>query len=600
MNKPLFSKIIYGITILLAVVSMVCFINGDIRYNHLNKDRLQHIQFIGTFHIGNDREEQPLTVENLNKVGAVEDLTMTGHVCEDVEENEQLFIYLRRISVEVYKNGIHIYSYGGNGTHLPNVRSAGNVWCSFFSEGLSTEDELTLKFHNPYPRNSAKIYSVCLQRFYVGDKMELFLHMIGKQLHIVVICMLILLSGIELLILGVTLRIMHIQQEYAIFYCGMFFIASSIWLLVDYSYISLIIPRGMTLDVVDTLVFMSIPILGLGYGQNYLNNIKIKKIFFALEHILLFTAILYMVLQGFGMVDGEMMQELFMFLLPVTLGITFICLFTDIRKNEDACTRLVLFSGMLLIIAGTVGYIWYEISGIYGITLFGVGLGGFALIQYVIVMLKFKERHTAWVKTRDLEKELVESRVAIMLSQIQPHFLYNSISCIQELCLMEPRKAYDALAQFAHFLRGNMDSLTSTEPIPFEQELRHVKNYLALEKIRFDERLSVVYQIDEEGFFIPALTIQPMVENAVRYGISKKRTGGTVTISTHRREDKIVVTIADDGVGFDLSKPIGRSDGRSHIGIENVRKRLKSQCNGRLEINSSPKGTVVDIFLPVN
>ena len=84
------------------------------------------------------------------------------------------------------------------------------------------------------------------------------------------------------------------------------------------------------------------------------------------------------------------------------------------------------------------------------------------MIQYVIVMLKFKERHTAWVKTRDLEKELVESRVAIMLSQIQPHFLYNSISCIQELCLMEPRKAYDALAQFAHFLRGNMDSLTST------------------------------------------------------------------------------------------------------------------------------------------
>ena len=91
-----------------------------------------------------------------------------------------------------------------------------------------------------------------------------------------------------------------------------------------------------------------------------------------------------------------------------------------------------------------------------------------------------------------------------------------------------------------------------------------------------------------------------MVENAVRYGISKKRAGGTVTISTHRREDKIVVTIADDGVGFDLSKPVGPSGGRSHIGIENVRKRLKSQCNGRLEVNSSPKGTVVDIFLPVN
>ncbi len=600
MNKSLFSKIVYGVAILLAVVTMVCFINGDIRYNHLNKDRLHHIQFMGTFHIGEDGEEQPLTVENLNKSGAVEDLTMTGHVCEDVEENEQLFIYLRRISVEVYKNGVHIYSYGGNDTHLPNVRSAGNVWCSFFSEGLSTEDELILKFHNPYPRNSAKVYALCLQRFYVGDKMELFLHMIGKKLHIVIICLLIFLLGIELLILGVTLRIMRIRQEYAIFYCGLLFIASSVWLLIDYSYISLIIPRGMTLDVADTLVFMSIPILGLGYGQSYLKNTKIKKIFFVLEHMLLLSTIIYMVLQGFGILDGEMMQELYMFLLPAVFSIIFICLLIDIRKNEDVCARLVLFSGILLIISGTIGYIWYEISDVYGATLFGVGLGGFALIQYMIVMFKFKGRHETWVKTRDLEKELVESRVAIMLSQIQPHFLYNSISCIQELCLMEPKKAYDALAQFAHFLRGNMDSLTSTEPIPFEQELRHVKNYLALEKIRFDERLSVVYQIEEEGFFIPALTIQPMVENAVRYGISKKRAGGMITISTRRRDDEIVVTITDDGVGFDLSKPVGRSDGRSHIGIENVKNRLKSQCNGRLEISSSPKGTIVTIFLPVS
>lgn len=598
MIKKRISRVIYGLAFVLAVLTIIWFFAGDIRYNDLDKSQLRHVKISGTFHVGRDGEEQVLLAEALEQVKAAEDLTITGHFSENIEENEQIFIYLRRISIEVYKNGVLLYSYGEEKNHLPMVRSAGNVWCSFLSDGIRTEDELTIKFHNPYPRNSSKVYQLCMQRIYVGDKMQLFLHMAGKKLHTIIVCLLIFLFGIELLIISVTLRGMRIQGDEAIFHCGMLFLVSSIWLLIDYSYISLLFPYGMTIDVLDTLVFISIPVLALRYGQSYLKTEEIKWIFFVLEHMILLISGLYMVLQWFGIMDGEMMQELFMFMLPLILGIIVISLIYDIRKNEDVTARLVLISGIFLIISGGVGYICYEVSGVYGASLLGIGLTIFAFIQYMVVMIKFRNRYQEWIRSRDLEKELMESKIAIMLSQIQPHFLYNSISCIQELCLLEPKKAYDALAQFAHFLRGNMDSLTSTRPIPFEQELRHVKNYLALEKIRFEERLSVEYQIEEEGFFIPALTIQPIVENAVRYGISKKKSGGTVMITSRSDGEEIVVTVSDDGVGFDTTQFIDKKDGRSHVGMENVRNRLKSQCNGRLEVTSSPEGTTVRIILP--
>lgn len=90
----------------------------------------------------------------------------------------------------------------------------------FFSDGIGTEDELIIKFHNPYPGNSSKIYALCMQRFYVGDNMQLFLHMTGKNMHTIIACMLFLF-GIELLIIAITLQIMRIQRDGAIFYWGM-------------------------------------------------------------------------------------------------------------------------------------------------------------------------------------------------------------------------------------------------------------------------------------------------------------------------------------------------------------------------------------------
>lgn len=600
MKKEYVFRLTYFVVACLALAIFTVVFVKDTRTSQLNQSKLRCVEFSGIFSTDEGKTSQNLTVEALEEVGAVENLTVTGHFSEDIEKNEQMFIYLRRISVEIFQNGKLIYSYGGDGTHLPILRTAGSVWGNFYSEGISSEDEITIKFHNPYPRNSSKIYALCIQRFFVGDRYELLLHMMKNNIYTIVSCGLIFLMGIVLLFLALTLKMMSIKNVRVVFDCGMMFIVISMWVLMDYSYISLLIPLGMTIDVLDTIAVLSIPTLALRYVRDFMIT-GIRHVLGVLEYVLLLATGIYLLLQARGVIDGEIMQEIFLIGVPLLLGITFVCLALEMKKNPKGEARLVMGSSIFFILFGVFGYIWYEISDVHGTSLVGVGLVGSAVAQYIILIKHMWAIYKESVRAREMEKELMESKMAIMISQIQPHFLYNSISSIQELCLCEPKKAYDALAQFAHFLRGNMDSLGSTRPIPFEQELRHVKNYLALEKIRFEERLNVVYDLAEEGFFMPALTLQPIVENAVRYGISKKKEGGTVTISTYSTEKEVVVTIADDGVGFDVEGVKNIQDGRTHIGMDNVRKRLKSQCKGRMKVNSVVgKGTVVQLILPKN
>lgn len=196
------------------------------------------------------------------------------------------------------------------------------------------------------------------------------------------------------------------------------------------------------------------------------------------------------------------------------------------------------------------------------------------------------------------ELELVQSRTAIMMSQIQPHFLYNSLLGIKQLCDTEPVKASEALEHFSYFLRGNLYSISDPKLIPFEKELTHVRDYLYLEVMRFEERITARWEISFTDFLLPSLTLQPIVENAIRHGITKKEEGGTLTIKNEKTADSVLITITDDGAGFDTAAPLDES--RPHIGLENVRRRLEIQCGGSLSIRSVPgKGTTVIISLPL-
>lgn len=227
----------------------------------------------------------------------------------------------------------------------------------------------------------------------------------------------------------------------------------------------------------------------------------------------------------------------------------------------------------------------------FGISLLPAGIA----ISLLLICINVQTEQELRLERK--ENELAQARVDIMLSQIQPHFLYNSLTVIRQLCDADPAQAKEAIRDFAQFLRGNMDSLKSKAPIPFEQELSHVENYLALERQRFQERLRVVYDIQARSFAIPPLTLQPIVENAVRHGVLKRENGGTVTIRSGESDMAWLVTVEDDGVGIQSA---AQTDGeRTHIGIENVRERLGALCNGTLELHSQPGvGTTALISIP--
>ena len=227
----------------------------------------------------------------------------------------------------------------------------------------------------------------------------------------------------------------------------------------------------------------------------------------------------------------------------------------------------------------------------YGVYLLLITTSVSIMTMFVLIMMAQVERYC------EKERQVSNLQADILLSQIQPHFLYNALTAIYRLCDSKPQKAKEAVSEFAKYLRGNLDSLKQNAPIPFADEFNHIKAYLALEKIRYDDDLEVVYDIKASEFFIPALTVQPLIENAVNHGISDLPHGGTVTLSTREFPDYYEIRVSDNGIGFDPDKL--PQDGKSHIGISNVRSRIEMMCHGRLDIVSEAgKGTTATITIP--
>ena len=211
-------------------------------------------------------------------------------------------------------------------------------------------------------------------------------------------------------------------------------------------------------------------------------------------------------------------------------------------------------------------------------------------IEVLFVFLSV-EKNLELSKQKEKNKD---AQVKIMLSQIQPHFIYNSLSAISTLIPIEPDKAQEALDNFTEYLRRNLSSLTEEKLIPFKDELRHIETYVALEKLRFEDRINVIYDLKVKDFSVPSLSIQPIIENAIKHGILKKLSGGTVIFKTYETEKSYVVEVIDDGAGFNMDDVALEEN--KHFGINNIKYRITKMCKGNIEINSEiNKGTHVVI-----
>ena len=220
-----------------------------------------------------------------------------------------------------------------------------------------------------------------------------------------------------------------------------------------------------------------------------------------------------------------------------------------------------------------------------------------------VIVLKFIPGNiNAVAKAKELEMEkivlnaeLAESRISTMMSQIRPHFIYNTLGSIEQLCDLDPKKAGELVHDFAKYLRGNFGELDNPKPILMSKEMDHVHHYVSIENVRFPD-MTFTFEMNSEDFRIPALTVQPIVENAIKHGLMKLQKGGTIHVVSYETETDYCVCVADDGVGFDTSLLL---DERKHVGLRNIRERLKALVNGIIEIDSKVGvGTTVLIKIP--
>ena len=193
------------------------------------------------------------------------------------------------------------------------------------------------------------------------------------------------------------------------------------------------------------------------------------------------------------------------------------------------------------------------------------------------------------------EKALTESRISTMMSQIRPHFIYNTLGSIEQLCELHPETAAKLVHNFAHYLRGNFSELDNTAPIRLSQEIDHTKYYVNIEQIRFPD-IEVIFDLRSDDFLLPALSVQPLVENAIKHGLMKLEKGGTVIVYSFETETHYFVSVEDNGAGFDTSVLL---DEKKNIGLRNIRGRLESMLDGTLTVDSTPGvGTKVTISIP--
>ena len=258
---------------------------------------------------------------------------------------------------------------------------------------------------------------------------------------------------------------------------------------------------------------------------------------------------------------------------------------TRVHKTRKQLDFIVLFTALLAIFSATITIV-LKLRSSYTSEAYIIG----AALYFMY--LSYDKGATEAIKH---EREMQDKTTALMLSQIQPHFIYNTLSTIQVLCELDPEKAARTVGDFSQYLRMHTDALSKTGPVPVSEEIRHAMAYADIEMTRF-ENVKVLFIIKDKDFKIPVLTIQPMIENAIKYGV-RAREEGKVEVITYKKDDKHYIVIKDNGIGFNTDRIV--NDGKTHVGIDNVKTRVINMVHGTFTIESELNhGTTVTITVP--
>lgn len=595
MNKKYIKLLSILLPILLGIICIALVIKNN---NQAGMPVPKEIAFVGEYSYDG---VSWFPYEEGADISALEgDIILRGHLDSDTIEGALLNFYCNHIGVSIFVNGelqyidtlAEIRNYG------INLMSSmcGKRWEHMLCPTITTEDEIEFRFINYHHHGNQNAYKEAMSSLLITPQdntiLEVYLKPYIEPFELTGYAVLI----VAVMLLGASLSAVVFRSNMAgeLFKLGITTLFVAGYMVFDVMMVFLmdellaVKTHGSQLCLMLAIYFMGIMICDALKDKNN----KIAKAIMGVSGI---VNILIMVLSIVGKVllyDTLYYWKLLQYIVSAALMI--LCVL-EIKREKRYRIDLLAYIGIniavILDMAGAGEGMFY--SGIWFKTVFLLVLVVFLFYGAKQVVMD----HQASIKNKKLKEELEKSRISVMLSQIQPHFLYNSLTSVMDLCDRNPKQAKAAVADFADYLRGNLSALKTENLISFGAELEHIKKYLRLEKLRFQNELEIKYDIQTQDFMLPALSVQPLVENAVKHGVGRKIGGGTVTIHTSEADEFYLIRISDDGVGFSEGEYADQEG--SHVGIENTKKRLEMMQHARLEIESKKgEGTRASILIP--
>ncbi len=321
----------------------------------------------------------------------------------------------------------------------------------------------------------------------------------------------------------------------------------------------------------------------------------------SLRHLSLLPAVINTIIYATSPLFGDLVftiseQNLFVrgplgLSVYVIAGIYIACIFIYALKffwAKRPEQGLILVYSLLAIIAASI--LEYEnlLSGFIDET------AALSLLLYYTHIIAVNQKK---MQDRLLENDLkrTQQQLSILQEQISPHFIFNSLGQIRSLIKKDPQRAITHIDSFAAYLRDHVNALKSNEPIPFQSELNHTLAYLALALADYGNLIKTEFELTYTDFVVPPLTLEPIVENAVKHGVGRDPV--TITIGTRKEGAFIIIYVKDTGLGTNGSTQ--KEQMRLGVGLDNTATRLKIVCGGTLTRDTTPEGTTVIIRIPM-
>ena len=302
---------------------------------------------------------------------------------------------------------------------------------------------------------------------------------------------------------------------------------------------------------------------------------------FTMLQTTLFTNLFYYITDDNKFVRGDLYA-----LLCAPSIITILVTLRGLLLRRNKFSRRHFFAFLACLLPLTIVSVLHIYISVF--PLLGVCLTLTILLMFMINLLDLIEYYMRQ------QAEISRQRANIAILQMRPHFIYNTMTGIYYLCDQDPEKAKQVTLDFTTYLRKNFTAIASEDTIPFSEELEHTRAYLAVEMAQFEDILSVDYDTPHTHFRLPSLTLQPIVENAVKYGCDPDSDSLHIVIRTRSTDSGSEITVEDNGPGY-----VDVDDNKPHIALANIKERLEMMCGGTMSISKRERGgTVVKIIIP--